>query len=560
MRSGTLTAKDSKSRRFIYLAPDEILILTEGERRGTTVEEILIQEGKVSEKVLAKARERQKKLGTDLGYILEKQGIIPYNEIERLRKKRAFEEVEDLFHWPEVSIEFEPNHLMPLLESPEADVLSIRMNVWEMLETIVDRIEEWIRIRKVVTSLDLVFLAVPPEDRRKRVVHPLGEKILDLADGRTSLKTIFDKQEGDWFESYRALKKLLDARLIRVLKSEEAQKEAQNALVFNEQDVAEVLLKSVLAQQPGNNKVRRKLESLKRKTTTRRRRAVDTVAKEVKLSDVLSTVVGQARSGTLTAKGEGGACTLYVSAERILFLPSGERHGPFLGEVLVECGFAKPAQIDKALDVQQKTRKKLGEILVLQGVVTEERLGYGLKEKLLAEIRDLFRWESARFHFDEGDPPEALTEPDVPVTDVPANGHALLKEALARESAWKEIEKLIPSDKAIFLRLDTEVRKKGDAAKKNPILQRINGKRTLDELLSLLPGSRFAILRDLARMVRAQSVRALTADEAKKAGNEAYMFNEFKSAIALYEWTLELKPDDAKVKANLERARSFLGG
>ncbi|MHC4778862.1 MAG: DUF4388 domain-containing protein, partial [Planctomycetota bacterium] len=560
MRSGTLTAKDSKTRRFVYVAPDEILILTEGERRKPSVEEVLLEEGKVSEKVLVKARERQKQLGTDLAYILEKQGVIPYNEIEKLRKKKAFEEVEDLFQWPDVSIEFEPNHLIPLLEDPGKEVLSLRMNVWEMLETIVDRIEEWNRIRKTVTSLDQVFRAAPPEDRRKRVLHPMGEKILDMADGRTPIGAIFKKLPGDWFEAYRALKKLLDARLIKVLDPEEAMQEAQNALVFNEQGVAEILLKSVLAQQPGNDKVRRKLDSLRRKTTTRRRRPQDTVSREVMLGDVLSTVVGQRKSGTLTAKGEGGACTLYVSSDRILLMPTGERRGPYLGDVLIECGFAKSAQIDKALNYQQKTRKKLGEILVLQGVVSDERLKYALKEKLLSEIRDLFQWKAAKFHFDEGEPPEALTAPDVPLTDVRLDGHGLLKEALARESAWPDIEKTIPSEKAIFITVDTEVRKKGGAGKKNPILQLVNGKRCVSELVTKIPGSAFTIKRDLARMIRAQSVRALTVDEAKKAGNEAYMFNEFKSAIALYEWALEQKPEDERMKANLERARSFLGG
>ena len=227
---------------------------------------------------------------------------------------------------------------------------------------------------------------------------------------------------------------------------------------------------------------------------------------------------------------------------------------------MVNAHFAKPSQIEKALNYQQKTRKRLGEILVLQGVISEEKLKYALKEKLLAEIRDLFKWEAARFHFDEGDPPDALTVPDVPITDVPVNGHALLKEAVARESAWKEIEKTIPSDKAIFLRLDTEVRNKSGSGKKNPILNLINGKRPLCDITSRLPGSTFTILHDLTRMVHAQSVRTLTIDEAKKAGNEAYMFNEFKSAIALYEWALELNPEDSKVKAKLDRAKSFLGG
>ncbi|MHC5036383.1 MAG: DUF4388 domain-containing protein [Planctomycetota bacterium] len=559
MRSGTLTAKDAKSRRFLYLAPDELLLLTEGERKGPSVEDILLEKGKVTEKVLERARDRQKKLGTDLAYILEKQGIIPYNDIERLRKKQVFEEIEDLFQWKDVSIEFEPNFLPPILEDPAKEVLSLRMDVWEMLKTIVDRIFEWNQIRKAVTSEDLIFVTAPDETRKGRVLHPLGEKLFSLMNGKSSLKEIFEQVPGDWFERYRALKKLIDANLIRPMTVEEAVREAENALVFNEQQTAENLYQSVLVVQPGNTTVRRKLESLRRKSTTRRRLR-DSTIREVKLRDVLQNVVEQTRSGTLTAKGEDCACTLYVSPERILLLSSGERRGRYIGEILIECGFANPGQIEKGLTYQQKTRKRLGEILILQGVVTEEKLNYGLREKILEDLHNLFRWENARFHFDEGPPPEALTAEEVPVTDFAADGHELLKETLEREKTWAEISKILPSDKAVLLLLDTEVRKKGAKAKANPLMHLINGKRNITEIIRKLPGSVFFIYRDLARMIRAQSIRPLTREEAKKAGNEAYMFNEFKVAITLYEWALELHPDDPKVKSNLDRAKSFLHG
>jgi tetratricopeptide (TPR) repeat protein len=411
----------------------------------------------------------------------------------------------------------------------------------------------------VVPSEDIVLAAAPPDRRGGRVIHPLGEKILKQCDGRTPLRRILRVLEGDWFEAYRALKKLLDAQLVHPLSVEEALREARNVLVFNEHEAATALYQSVLALHPGHAEARKKLQSLKRRTGTTRRRREDSIAREVKLGDVLKTVVEQTRTGTLTAEHEDSKLTLHVGTDRILLLTTGPRRGAYLGEMLEQCGFAKAKHVEKALTYQQKTDKRLGEILILQGVVTEDKLKYALREKVLADLHDLFAWAGAVIRFGDGSPPPALTDGEVPVTDLPGSGHALLKEALTREANWREIAKAVLSPRVVFQRLDTSMAKTGKTSQKNPVLHRVNGKRPVSEILRSLPGSDYAAYYDLTRMIKSQVVRPLTAEEAKKGGNEAYMFNEFKEAIALYEWALELNPDDDRVKANLERARSFLG-
>jgi hypothetical protein len=226
--------------------------------------------------------------------------------------------------------------------------------------------------------------------------------------------------------------------------------------------------------------------------------------------------------------------------------------------MLEECGFAQRAQIEKALSFQQRTRKRLGEILLLQGVLTEANLAYALREKALDDLHDLFRWEKARFRFDEGPPPEALTDPAVPLTDLPVDAYEVLNEALGREQAWAEISKAVPSERAVFLSLDTEARK-GDRGPRNPVLAQVNGKRTVAQIVTGVRASRFSVLNDLAKLVRSRVIRPLAAEEARRAAGEAYMFNDFPTAVGLYTWLLDLDPGDEKAKANLERARSLLG-
>jgi len=558
-RSGTLTAKDGKSRRFVYLAPDEVLLLTEGERRGPTIEEALVQQGRVSDKQLEKARQRREQLGGDLALILEKQGIVAYNEVERLRMRKVFEDLEDLFRWADASIDFEPNVLLPVLEDPAKEVLGIRMNVGEMLDKIVERIAAWQRIRKQIVSEDVVFALVKSPTQEGRMPHAIDGKAAALADGKTPFGQILKTLGGDWFEAWASVKRLLDAKIIQLLGASEAFQAAENALVFNERETAVALYKSALALEPGNTKIREKLEAVQRRGITSRRSAGETLVREARLDNVLKNVIDRKRAGTFLATRKDGSRTLYVSPDRLLLLSSGESRGRYIGEVLEECGFANRAQVEKALTYQQKTRKRLGEILVLQGVLRESDLSTALHEKVLDDIHDLFRWEQARFRFDEGPPPEALTDPAVPLTDLSWNAYDALAEALAREQAWADIGKAIPSERVIFLSLDTESRGKGDRTARNPVLAHVNGKRTTAQVLAAVRGSRFSILNDLAKLVRAKVVRPLSVEEARRAAGEAYMFNDFPTAVGIYTWLLELDPNDEKAKANLERARSFLG-
>ncbi|MHC4599705.1 MAG: DUF4388 domain-containing protein, partial [Planctomycetota bacterium] len=558
--SGTLIAKDAKSERLIYFARDEILVLSIGERKSPSVEETLLARGKLTEKDLVKIRARRKSAESNLASILEKQGIVPFEEADYLLKKKILEDIEDIFRWPEVSIEFKLHHLPPILEDPDQETTGLRTNVWELLDTIIDRITEWNRIRKLVPSEDIVFVAAPQEQLADRVIHPLGDQILAKIDGKTSLREILHSIGGDWFDVYRAMKKLFDAQLIRPITVEEALQAAQLALVFSEHKTARILYQSILAQKPGHTEARWKLESLRHIDTTRRRRTGETAVRYAKLTDVLNGIIARERCGTLTVNSKDGSVALFVGPERILLLPSGSRRGPYLGEMLRECGFATASEIEAALRSQGGTRKRLGEILILQGVVTEENLHYALREKVLADIHDLFERDIVELRFNEGPPRPSLTYPGIPVTDLVGPGHPLLEEALEREPQWKEIRKAVPSPKAIFRLGKAKSQEADESDPENPALALIDGKLPVAKIIGSLRKSGFAGGLDLMRLAQSKSIRLLTAEEAKKAGNRAFSRREYEEAVAFYEWALVRKAGDPAVKRKLEKAEALRNG
>jgi hypothetical protein len=60
-----------------------------------------------------------------------------------------------------------------------------------------------------------------------------------------------------------------------------------------------------------------------------------------------------------------------------------------IGELLLERGAISSAQLDAALQAQQRTRQRLGATLVAQGAITEKTLAHALSEALGVPVMDL---------------------------------------------------------------------------------------------------------------------------------------------------------------------------
>ena len=60
-----------------------------------------------------------------------------------------------------------------------------------------------------------------------------------------------------------------------------------------------------------------------------------------------------------------------------------------LGDMLLEAGKISVAQLNRALDTQRKTRRRLGEVLVSEGLLTEEEIADVLAKQLSLERVDL---------------------------------------------------------------------------------------------------------------------------------------------------------------------------
>jgi hypothetical protein len=149
----------------------------------------------------------------------------------------------------------------------------------------------------------------------------------------------------------------------------------------------------------------------------------------------------------------------------------------YLGQVLIHYGKIDEAQLRAAMEIQRKevsssefrvpskssevqspkskvqspggeeqrpARRRLGQILVGDGILTEAEVSQLLEIRTLDIIYDLFLWKEGHFEFDSDDP----LPPDFTRVQVEAN--RVVMEGIHRSDEMARYRTLIPSDRALL--------------------------------------------------------------------------------------------------------------
>jgi hypothetical protein len=127
------------------------------------------------------------------------------------------------------------------------------------------------------------------------------------------------------------------------------------------------------------------------------------------LSDILEQVRQRKATGTLTVRRDGIVKSIYIKDGQIVFATSSEPHDR-LGEILVKAGKISQENMDYALKLYNKSAglKKLGAILVENGLVAPKELFSGLKLQVKDIIFSLFLWRQGDYQFEERLPSDII--------------------------------------------------------------------------------------------------------------------------------------------------------
>src|SRR5437899_225274 len=166
--------------------------------------------------------------------------------------------------------------------------------------------------------------------------------------------------------------------------------------------------------------------------------------KEASLPDVLQLLALGQKTGCLSIADRSNFGYIYFDKGRICYASIVNRRDR-LGDILVKHQKIRSDQLDAAIHRQSKERdKKLGEILVGMGVISQEDLERYMRVQIEESVYYLFTWTQGTFNF------ESEVRPERQDFLVNINPESLLLEGARRVDEWSLIEKKIPSFDLIF--------------------------------------------------------------------------------------------------------------
>jgi hypothetical protein len=161
------------------------------------------------------------------------------------------------------------------------------------------------------------------------------------------------------------------------------------------------------------------------------------------LFDLLTWIMGRKRSGLLQ--------TTRLSTKKRFGLHDGTvqwsgSNDPreTTGQALVREGRIGEEALFRALLKQETDKRRLGEILIGDGLLTEDLLMQTLRENARAHLHELFLWPDGHFEFDD-----AQRSPVSP-SDLRIELKPVLDEGRRRRELWQQLRRRFPSGEVTF--------------------------------------------------------------------------------------------------------------
>ena len=169
--------------------------------------------------------------------------------------------------------------------------------------------------------------------------------------------------------------------------------------------------------------------------------------KDFSLPDVFQLVTFSRKSGVLRIHRADSAQGSVWFRDGEVFFAQSNWHTELLGERLVRAGRLTQQALDKALGIRAtegEDGRRLGQILVDEGYITDKVLEVFVSEQIQETIFDLMRWDEGDFDFE--------ATPDIADEDIglSVSIENIIMEGSRRLEEWARIRKKIPSMDVVF--------------------------------------------------------------------------------------------------------------
>jgi hypothetical protein len=236
--------------------------------------------------------------------------------------------------------------------------------------------------------------------------------------------------------------------------------------------------------------------------------ALEGTFRDFHIADIVQLIGLQRKSGTLTLEGEDETLTVTFQDGAVVWAQSGrdpwERR---MAHVLTLRGLVTSAQLQEALTAQKDSKKKLPTILAERGFLQKKDWESVLAQEVEETVYRPFRWTAGRYRF----VPEAVDLAEGKIG--PLGAENVLMEGIRRVDEWPMILEKIPSTAMVF-KVGSRIGKlnpKKVELSEVKMLDLVDGKGTVQELVDRSGLGEFAAMRGLASLIAAGAIASVGA-------------------------------------------------
>ena len=216
------------------------------------------------------------------------------------------------------------------------------------------------------------------------------------------------------------------------------------------------------------------------------------------LPDIFRLMSLSKKTGSLQVERSAGQGKVYFRDGEVYYAESSLSKEP-LGQKLVKAKALTEGQLRKALDLHAGSGKRLGEVLLEAGAVTEDDIMMVVRQQIEDAAFDLLRWELGEFLWEPG----VAASPEVTIYVTVEN---LIMEASRRLDELEVIQRKIPSTDTVLAMAATPPEGAVEiniTPEEWRILVLVNGVRTVREIGEMVGLDDFSAMRTLYGLVSA---------------------------------------------------------
>ncbi len=182
--------------------------------------------------------------------------------------------------------------------------------------------------------------------------------------------------------------------------------------------------------------------------------ALSGTLKDFGIADILQLIGHQTKTGSLLLRNQREEVEVSFVDGNVVFASEKARSEQnFLGSMLVRAEVIAEAQLEEALRQQQRSLRRLGDVLIELGFISEVALSQMTRLQTTETLYKLFRWKSGTYEFTQKEIEREKSGFD------PIRAESILLEGFRRMDEWPAIRKKIPWDAATSERaLELDVR------------------------------------------------------------------------------------------------------